>query len=179
MTGTFIEPALEETAIEAVYVPAAKLPGLAETVIELGVVPLVRLRDNQEAPDAESVKLIVLLVLLETDSACEDGEVPPVWYPKATEVGLTTSLAVVDVDVTVSLTGTLTEPTREDIATEAVYVPADKLPGLTETAIEAGVVPLVVRTESQDAPDDLATVKLTFRLLVTDRLCECGSVPPC
>ena len=48
---------------EALYVPAAKVPGLTETRIELGVLPLVRFTDNQDAPEVETVKLIVLLLL--------------------------------------------------------------------------------------------------------------------
>ena len=77
MTGTVAEPALEEIVIEALYVPAAKLPALTETPIELGVVPLVLLSESHDAVDFESVKLIAEPVLLVTDSVWEAGDVPP------------------------------------------------------------------------------------------------------
>jgi hypothetical protein len=85
---------------------------------------------------------------------------------------------VVEVDVTVSLTGTVTVPAREESSTEALYVAAAKPPGLTETVIEAGVVPLVGLTESHAAPD-VEALKLVLLLLVTDRLWRGGNVPPC
>jgi len=78
----------------------------------------------------------------------------------------------------VSVTGTVTEPTLEEIFTDAVYVPTARVPGLTDTPMELGVVPLDLLTESQDAPD-VASVNLRVRLLVTDKDCDAGKVPPC
>ncbi|HYU48131.1 MAG TPA: hypothetical protein VEK84_18360 [Terriglobales bacterium] len=91
-------------------------------------------------------------------------------------MGFTTNL-VVDVDVTVSVTGTVTEPAREETSTEAGYVPAAKLPGLMETPIELGVVPLVRLTDNQGAPE-VESVKAIVLLLVTDRVWGEGTVPP-
>jgi len=94
-------------------------------------------------------------------------------------VGLTTSL-VVDVDVTVNATAMVTEPVLEETRTEPLYVPAAKLPGLTETPIELGVRPLLGLTDNQDPPEVTESVKsIALLLLVTDTVLEDGTVPPC
>ena len=79
LTGTVTEPTPEETSTVALCVPTARVPGLAVTRIEPGVLPLAGLIDNQDPPEAEAVKVIVLLLLLVTDRVCEEGTVPPCW----------------------------------------------------------------------------------------------------
>jgi len=90
-------------------------------------------------------------------------------------VELTTSLGG---NVTVSRTGTVTVPAREERSTETLYVPAAKFEVLIETLMEAGVLALVGVTESQ-APPDAEAVKLLVLRLVTDRVWDDGNVPPC
>jgi len=50
---------------------------------------------------------------------------------------------------------------------------------LTETPIELGVVPLVLLSDSQDAVDFESVKLIALPLLVTERVCEGGAVPPC
>ncbi len=71
------DPALDETATEPLYVPAAKLPGFTATEIEEGVVPLVRLTESHDQLDTASVNEIALPVLLVTDKLWAAGELPP------------------------------------------------------------------------------------------------------
>jgi hypothetical protein len=63
VTGIVAEPELEDTCTEPVYVPTARLPGLAETLMVPGVVPLVRLTESHDAPETASVKLSALPLL--------------------------------------------------------------------------------------------------------------------
>jgi len=50
---------------------------------------------------------------------------------------------------------------------------------VTETPIELGVVPLVLLKVSHDAVDFESVKLIALPLLVTDKLCEEGTVPPC
>jgi hypothetical protein len=54
--------------------------------------------------------------------------------------------------VIVSVIGTVTEPELEEITTLALYVPFARVPVLTETRIELGVLPLVRLTLNQVFP---------------------------
>lgn len=119
VTGTVTELVLEVTLTEAVYVPTARLPGLTDTPIELGVLPLLRFTESQDAPEVESLKLMLPLLLL-TDRFCEAGALPPCWKPNAIEVGLTRRLPPLVVEVILSVTGTVTDPEYEEMVTEAL-----------------------------------------------------------
>jgi hypothetical protein len=50
---------------------------------------------------------------------------------------------------------------------------------LTDTPIELGVLPLVRFTVSQDVPEVESLKLMVTLLLLTDRFCEAGAVPPC
>lgn len=87
--------------------------------MELGVVPLVRLSESQEADDLESVKLIAPPVLLLTDRFWDEGDVPPCWKPNPSEDGVTTRALLV-VEVILSVTGTVIDPAREESVIDAL-----------------------------------------------------------
>ena len=177
VSGTVTEASEEETTIDPVYVPTARVPGLAETVSVAGVVPLVGFNVSHDPPlvvDGAAVKLTAVVLL--TARLCEAGGDPPCVKPKARLAGVTVIVAAL---VTVSVTVTVTEPIEDDMATAPMYVPTAIDPGATETVTVPGVVPLAGLAESQELPLVTATVNPTADpvLLRTERLCEEGRVP--
>ena len=80
--------------------------------------------------------------------------------------------------VIVRVTGTVTELVLDLTTTEPAYVPAAKVPALTETLMDPGVVPLVEPTESHEAAE-VESLKLVVVPLLTDKVCDDGRVPPC
>jgi hypothetical protein len=99
--------------------------------------------------------------------------------PSSLQANRTYPLAVDE--VTANVTGTVTEPSEDETATEPVYVPMPRVPGLAVTVKVAGVVLLVGFTVSQDPPLLVlaVAVKLTGVVLLTARLWEAGGDPPC
>jgi hypothetical protein len=115
--------------------------------------------------------------VLLTDRFCVAGGEPPWENPKARLPGVTVIVAAL---VTDRVTVTVTEPVEDDRATAPVYDPTANDPGLTETVTVPGVVPLAGLAESQELP--LVTLVVNFMadpvLLLTERLCDEGTVPP-
>ena len=78
---------------EPEYEPAARLPGLTETVTDLGIVPLVGLTSSQLPPDvvdAVAEKFRIEPSLVARFKLCPPGLLLPVWQENDNELGLAT-----------------------------------------------------------------------------------------
>jgi len=126
--------------------------------------------DSHVPPEAAAVKVLATPL---TETVCGAGAVPPIWYAKLREAGLTVSVdaAAVTVNVTGTVFGLPVEPGAVT-ATEPVYVPAARPAVLMETLalFEPGV------TDSH-VPPEAAAVKVLATPPI-ESVCGAGAVPP-
>jgi hypothetical protein len=117
--------------------------------------------------------------LLFTDTLCVAGAVPPIWWLKESEAGVTAMPgAVVTVSVTGMVCGLFAAPPAA-IVTVPVNIPSERPAGLTETLKLAGVAAVPGVTASQPTGELAVALRLRVGpLLTTDTLCAAGVAPP-
>ena len=175
--GLLVAP-VPVTVIVALYVPVLSPLLLTETVSVEGAVPLLGLRESQEAfseADHDNVPPPVFVM----DTVFDDGFEPYLVAEKLREVGLRPIVgAVVMVKVTGMVLGLLVAPEALTVIVP-VYVPTARPEILTDAASVEGAVPLLGLRESHEASSEADHARVPPPVLVMETFCEDGLELPC
>jgi hypothetical protein len=161
------------------YVPAAKLAGLTDTVTCPGVAPDAGVALSHPLPVVivtAVVKFTAVAGVAETEITWFAGVAPPLWYVNDSDVGVAETATGA---VTVSVTGTVTVPVvapADVIVTAPVYTPGVSEP-LAVTVTVAGRVVEFAETTSQDTDEVAVNVDVPTPPLTES--CPVAGVPPC
>ncbi len=162
------------------YVPAARLAGVTDTVTVPAVVPDAGVAVSHPLPlviVTVVVKFTAVAGVADTEMVWFAGVAPPVWYVNESDAGVA---EIATGAVTVRVTGIVAVvfvPSNVTV-TDPLYEPAASPAPLAVTVIAVGVLPNVGETVSHAA--ELAAINDAEPTpALTESCCPAGAVPPC